>query len=93
MNNSDSINANWQQNERTASDERERSLCPPHEDTGDEQGQDERDYAEFRVMVGKSWMLADKAYLFGMKGFYEKIIKEINEKAAEAIMEMKEVKK
>lgn len=90
MTHSDSINTVWQENERTASDEREKSLCPPHEDR-DEQEEDERDYAEeaFRIMAGKSMLLAEKAHLFALKQFYEEIIKEINGKVRDAMLEMK----
>lgn len=90
MNNSETINQNWQQNERTASAERERSLCPPHEDR-DEQEDDERDYAEeaFRIMAAKSGLLPEKAHLFALKLFYEEIIEEIKEMVGDAIDEWK----
>lgn len=36
MSNGDFINQTWQQNERTASDERNKMLCPPDEESGGE---------------------------------------------------------
>lgn len=91
MTHSETINRNWQQNERTASAEHEKSLCPPHEDTREEQEEDGRDYAEeaFRIMAGKSMLLAEKAHLCALKQFYEEIIKEINGKVRDAILEAK----
>lgn len=93
-----SINAVWQQNERTASDERERSLCPPHED-GDEQEEDDRDYAKeaFRIMAGKtdyslvtrSRLHAEKEHLLALRDYYREIIEEIKEMVGKAIEEVK----
>lgn len=91
MNNSASVNAVWQQNERTAADERNKTLCPPHEDRDEqEQEEDERDYAEeaFSIIAG-SKLRVEKAHLVALREFYDEIIEEINEKVREAIVEMK----